>query len=132
MLIEMVIIGTMTVTSYRPIPEQTKPTCIDRHHCETSIGENVSELGVAVSEDLLLSGKVHYRDVLFIPGIGYRIVFDVMNKRHKNSIDIFVYDYSEEKAIGVRHIPVSIIRGPHAISTICQSRNHTKPQITKK
>lgn len=112
MFIEAVLIGTMTITAYRPTPEQTKPECTGRRHCETSIGENVSELGVAVSQDLLASGKIHYLDVLFIPGIGYRTVFDTMHPRVHNAIDIFVYTKREEKAIGVRQASVWVIHTP--------------------
>lgn len=112
MIIEAIILGTMTVTSYRAIPAQTKPECTDRHHCETSIGENVSELGIAVSQDLLASGKVHYRDVLLVSGVGPRIVNDCLNSRIHNSVDVFVYTRAEEKAFGVRHLKVWLIRPP--------------------
>lgn len=106
MLIEAILIGTMTVTSYRAVPEQTKPECLGRHHCETSINENVSELGCAVSQDLLRSKAVHYRDVLFIPGIGFRIVNDTMHARIRRHVDIFVYSKAEEKRIGTRHLQI--------------------------
>lgn len=109
MIVEALLIGTMTVTSYRPVPAQTKPECTGRHNCETSIGENVSELGVAVSQDLLASGKIHYRDVLFIDGVGYRIVNDCLNARIHNGIDVFVYTRAEEKKFGVKHRKVYLI-----------------------
>jgi 3D (Asp-Asp-Asp) domain-containing protein len=112
MLIEAVLLGTMTVTSYRALPAQTKSTCIDRHHCETSIGENVSELGVAVSPDLLTSGRVHYHDCVYIPGIGYRIVNDTTNQRLYNHIDVFVYEAYEEKKFGVRRLKAWVIQLP--------------------
>lgn len=110
MLIEALLIGTMTVTSYRATPAQTKPTCTGRHTCETSTGENVSELGAAVSQDLLASGKVRYRDVLYIPSIGYRIVNDCTNIRLHNTVDVFVYTKREERAFGVKHLKVYVIR----------------------
>jgi len=110
MLIEAVLLGTLTVTSYRAVPEQTKPECTGRHHCETSIDENVSELGVAVSQDLLAGGQVHYRDVLFISGVGYRIVNDCTARRLHNTVDVFVYTRAEEKAFGVRHLKVYVVR----------------------
>lgn len=115
MLIEAVLIGTMTVTSYRAVPEQTKPECTGRHHCETSTGENVSELGVAVSQDLLTAGKVRYRDVLFIPGVGYRIVNDCTHPRLHNTVDVFVYNREQEKAFGVKHLQVYVIHTPNPI-----------------
>ena len=111
MYIKVLCLGILTVTSYRAVPAQTKPTCLNRHHCETSIDENVSELGVAVSQDLLQSGKIHYRDVLFISGIGYRIVNDTCNIRLHNHIDIFVYTKSEEKAFGVRKLKIYLVQG---------------------
>lgn len=112
MVIEAILIGTMTVTSYRATPEQTKPECTGRHHCETSTGENVSELGVAVSQDLLVSGKVRYRDVLFIPGVGYRVVNDCTNARLRDTVDVFVYTRQQERAFGVKQLPVWVIHTP--------------------
>lgn len=112
MIIEALLIGTMTVTSYRAIPQQTKPECTGRHHCETSINENVSELGAAVSQDLLASGKVRYRDVLFIPGVGYRIVNDCTNSRLHNTVDVFVYTRQQERTFGVKHLRVWVIHTP--------------------
>ncbi len=113
MLAEAILISTFTaVTAYRAVPEQTKPTCRGRYECTTSINENVSELGAAVSQDLLASGKVHYRDVLYIDGIGYRIVFDTMHPRIRNAVDLFVYDKAVEKRVGVRHLAVWVIHNP--------------------
>lgn len=112
MLIKMILLGTLTATSYRPIAAQTKPECTSRDHCRTSINENISELGVAVSQDLLANGQVHYRDVLWIPGVGYRIVFDTMHPRIHNTIDVFVYSAAEEKAFGVRHLKVWLVPQP--------------------
>jgi 3D (Asp-Asp-Asp) domain-containing protein len=109
MVIEAILIGTLTVTSYRAVPEQTKPECTGRYHCETANGENVSELGIAVSQDFIRSGQIHFGDVLYIPTIGYRIVNDVMSARLRRSVDIFVYTRNEEKKIGVRHWKVFLI-----------------------
>lgn len=109
MLVEAILIGTMTITSYRAVPKQTKPECTGRHHCETSISENVSMLGTAVSQDLLASGKVHYRDVLYIPGVGYRIVDDCTHARLRNTVDVFVYTKAQEKAFGVKHLRVWVL-----------------------
>jgi 3D (Asp-Asp-Asp) domain-containing protein len=109
MIAKLILLGTLTITAYRPVRWQTKPTCTDRHHCETATGENVSELGVAVSRDLLQSGVVHFGDVLFITGIGYRIVFDVMGPRNYKALDVFVYEKNEERKIGTRHLKVWLI-----------------------
>lgn len=99
----------LQVTSYRAVPEQTSPECIDKWHCMTSVGDLPSEQGVAVSQDLLKTGRVHYGDVLLIEGYGYRIVNDTMNRRHKNAIDIFVYSKQEERRIGTRHLHVYVL-----------------------
>lgn len=115
MIFQAILLGTMTVTSYRAVPAQTKPTCTDRHHCETSIGENVSELGVAVSPDLLASGRVHYRDSLYVPGIGFRIVNDTTNSRLRNTVDVFVYEANEERAFGVRRLKVWLVGQPERV-----------------
>lgn len=112
MFLKAVFIGVLTVTSYRATPEQTKPTCTGRHHCETSVGDNVSEAGVAVSQDLLKSGVAHYGDVLCIDGFGCRIINDCMAARHKHRIDLFVYTKQEEKRIGTRHLRVWVIHVP--------------------
>jgi 3D (Asp-Asp-Asp) domain-containing protein len=109
MIIEMVLLGTLTATSYRAVPAQTKPECVNRHNCETSIGENVSELGVAVSQDLLKSGLVHYHDCVYIDGVGFRLVNDCMAARHKKSVDVFVYERNEEKTFGIRHLKVWVL-----------------------
>lgn len=106
----IVLIGTLTVTSYRAVPEQTRPECKSNQSCVTSIGENVSELGCAISQDLLKSGRVKYGDVILVDGYPPRIVDDTMNKRIHNAVDLFVYTKTEEKAIGVQHKRVWIIR----------------------
>jgi 3D (Asp-Asp-Asp) domain-containing protein len=118
----IMLLGTMTITSYRAVPMQTKPECTSRYHCETSIGENVSELGCAVSQDLLKSGKVHYRDVLYIEGHGYRIVNDTMALKNHNAVDLFVYTKAEEHKIGVQHRKVWLI---HVNGEPQCSTNHT-------
>jgi 3D (Asp-Asp-Asp) domain-containing protein len=104
---KLILLGAaITVTSYRATPAQTRPECRSNHECTTSIGENVSELGVAVSQDLLASGKIRYRDVLYIPTVGFRIVNDCMHPRIHRGVDVFVYTKAEEKAFGVRYLPV--------------------------
>lgn len=103
---KMILLGILTVTAYQPRPEQTKPACKNRHFCETSIGDNVSETGIAVSQDLLRSGAVHYGDCLYVPGIGYRVVNDCMAGRITKGVDILVFTRAEEKKIGVRHLKV--------------------------
>lgn len=110
--IELVLLGTMTLTSYQAIPAQTKPECVNRHQCTTSIDDGITKFGVAVSQDLLKSGRVHYGDVLYISGFGQRVVNDCMNPRHKNSIDLLVFTRAEEKAVGVRRVTVFLVPTP--------------------
>jgi 3D (Asp-Asp-Asp) domain-containing protein len=96
MVLELVLLGaTMSFTSYRSVPEQTDSTPF-----HTSIGEHVAPGGCAVSRDLLKSGYVKYGDYLYIDGHGLCRVNDVMNKRHRNSVDVWVATYPEEKKIG--------------------------------
>ena len=104
--VKLIAVGLLTVTSYRAVPVQTKPSCKSNSECQTSIGENVSELGCAVSQDLLASGQIHYHDVLYISGLGFRIVNDTMASRIRSSVDVFVYTKKEEKRFGVRHLQV--------------------------
>jgi 3D (Asp-Asp-Asp) domain-containing protein len=112
MIIKLILLGMLTVTAYRPVPWQTKPECKNRHSCETSIGDNVNETGLAVSQDLLESGAVHYGDVLYIPGIGFRICNDTMARRNRKAVDIFVYEKNEERKIGIRHLNVWVLTQP--------------------
>lgn len=82
------------MTSYRSVPEQT-----DSSPYITSIGERVSIRGLAVSPDLLKKhgGPLQYGDLLYIDGLGYRFVNDVMAPRHKRAVDIWVPTYKAEK-----------------------------------
>lgn len=124
-MIEAILISSFTlVTAYRPVPEQTKPECRGRYGCTTSIGENVSMLGAAVSQDLLASGKVRYRDVLFIPGIGYRIVNDCTHHRLRNTVDVFVYTLDQEKAVKPHRSSVWVIKTP--FPEVKKGANHEK------
>lgn len=106
----IVLLGTMTITSYQPVPAQTKPECKDRFHCTTSIDDGITQFGAAVSQDLLRNGTIHYGDALMIEGFSaMRIVNDTMNKRHKRSVDLMVFSYSEEKKVGVQYRRVWVI-----------------------
>lgn len=105
-MIELTLIGTLTLTSYQAIPQQTRPECKNRHECQTSIGDGITMFGAAASQDLLASGRLHYGDVIYVPGFGYRTINDTMNKRIRNSIDLLVFSREEEKRVGVRHIKI--------------------------
>lgn len=131
MLIKLILLGTMTLTSYRPIPEQT-----DDSPTYTSIGDRTTKFGCAVSQDLLKNGLVAYGDILYIPGYGYRVVNDTMNARHKNHVDLLVFTHNEEKAVGVRHLKVFKVTQPmeatNVIQALSDSRNYTKSQSPQK
>lgn len=122
----IVYLGTMTVTSYQPVPNQTKPECVNRYNCTTSIDDGITRYGVAASQDLLASGVVKYGDVLDVPGFGLRVVNDCMgltrcDKRNlegkcikrvsqTNAIDLLVFNHAEEKKVGVRVLKITRIR----------------------
>lgn len=123
-------VGNLTVTSYRSVPKQTDST---PYH--TSTNEVVRKGGAAISRDLLcgacrklhnrclhpeVKGKVHYGDYVLVKYHGIFKINDCMGlskydkktkKRYpiKNSIDIWVSTYKEEKAIGVQKQNVYII-----------------------
>jgi 3D (Asp-Asp-Asp) domain-containing protein len=112
MLAKLVLLGVLQITAYRPVPEQTKPECTNRNHCRTADGENVSELGVAISQDFLRDGRVHFNDCVYIEGYGYRIVNDTMAARITRACDMLVYIKAEEKKVGVRHLRVWLVEQP--------------------
>lgn len=118
MIAQMILLGVLTVTSYRPIPAQTKPECTSRFHCTTSIDDGITKFGVAVSQDMLKSGEVHYGDILWIDGYGYRTVNDCMGDKARRAIDLMVFTRDEEKAVGVRHKKVLLIHEPKALPGI--------------
>lgn len=124
-----VLIGNLTVTSYRSVPKQTDST---PYH--TSTGAHVEPGGAAISRDLLCGAcrklhkrcrhpeykkKIHYGDWLFVEGYGFRFVNDCMSntsdirvkgKRKKriitNQIDLWVRTYKEEKTVDVKKLNV--------------------------
>jgi hypothetical protein len=116
-------LGVMVITSYQPIPAQTKPECKDRYHCTTSIDDGITQYGTAVSQDLLRSGQIHYGDVLKIEGFStLRVVNDTMNKRHKRHVDLMVFSYAEEHRVGTQHRRVWVI---HSKGETQWNTNHT-------
>lgn len=82
------------MTAYRSVKAQT-----DSSPWITSIGERVHPHGVAISQDLLkrFGGPLNYGDLIYIEDVGFKIVNDVMNPRHKNRFDIWVATQDKEK-----------------------------------
>ncbi len=123
LVLKCLFLGSLTVTSYRSVKNQTDDTPFN-----TSTGEHVSISGVAVSQDLLCGAckklhrrckhpevltKLHYGDCLYISDVGFRIINDTMGlvkhekiktrngfkriytKQH-DWLDIWVSSYKEE------------------------------------
>lgn len=89
-------LGSFTATSYRSVPEQTRP---DGYHW-TASGEKTNVHGVAISQDLLRrnGGPLEFGDMVYIQGVGLKFVNDTMNKRIKKTLDVWVMTYQDEKA----------------------------------
>lgn len=108
LILGAVLIAKVVVTSYRSVPEQTKP-----HGCEwTAIGEHVSVRGIAVSQDLLAKngGPLHYGDLIYVEGVGFKFVNDCMNARWTNRADVWVPTYADEKKFGVRVARIWLVK----------------------
>ncbi len=126
LILTAILIAKLTVTSYRPVKEQT-----DDSPYHTSTGQKVRAGGCAISRDLLCGAcrrlhrrckhpeyakRIHYGAWLYIDGYGYRQVNDVMGATQRNGkkgriaitnqIDIFVERWSEEHSVGVKHLNV--------------------------
>jgi len=102
-----VLLGNMTITSYRSLEAQTDDTPFI-----TASGEHVHSNGVALSRDLLKrwGGPVSYGDTIYIEGYGLKVVTDCMNARHKQHVDVWVKTLAEEKAVGWKKGNVWIIK----------------------
>lgn len=121
-----VLLGNMTITSYRSIPEQTDSTPFI-----TATGEHVSPHGIALSRDLLKrwGGSVAYGDYIYLEGYGIKVVNDCMadywcvqyelikSKRRcvkkkyiRKHVDIWVKTAREEKEIGWRKGNLMLIK----------------------
>lgn len=106
-----VLLGHLTLTSYRSVPSQTKGVGHTVEECMyTSIGERVNVHGCAISQDLLASGTIKYGDLIYIEGIGFKFVNDTMNKRLVKAVDVWVQTKEEEHSIKVRQVKVWLIK----------------------
>lgn len=111
MIAELILISTLTqITSYRPVPAQTRPECTDRFHCDTANGDGITMYGVAVSGDYLDSGELKFGDILYVPHFGMRVVNDRMGTRATHAIDLLVFTKAQEHAVGTRHEKVYVVR----------------------
>lgn len=110
-MLKGILLGKMTATSYRSVPEQT-----DDSPFITASGGRVHRDGVALSRNLLKrwGGPVDYGNIVYIENIGFKVVNDTMNKRHFNHIDIWVKTYKEEQSFHTqyksRKLKVYVIR----------------------
>lgn len=125
MIIETIAIA-VTLTSYRPVKEQT-----DDSPEWTSIGEHVTKYGAAASQDLLASGILQYGDTVYVPGFGYRTINDCMAKRHKNAIDLLVFTKEEEHFVGVRHLKIYRLERLNELQKPFKFKRSAKPQAKK-
>lgn len=107
MTIATLFLGVLLATSYQPVKGQT-----DDSPTWTANGDRTTKNGVAVSQDYIKSGLIKFGDVLYIEGVGYKVVNDVMNIRHKQRIDVLVFTKAEERKFGTRKLKVWLLRGP--------------------
>lgn len=107
LVLVMTIVGNLTVTSYRSVPNQTDSTPFN-----TSTGEKVSPDGAAISQDLICNAckklhkrckhpenptKLHYQDWVYIESVGLKRINDLMHQRLTNRMDVWVSSYPKEK-----------------------------------
>ena len=112
MLVELILLGTLQITSYQPIPAQTRPECQGRYDCLTANGDGITMYGIAASQDYLREGVVRFGDIVYVQGYGYRVVNDAMGPRATHSFDLMVFTHSDEKKVGVRHLKVWLVPNP--------------------
>src|SRR6185436_5394729 len=94
LVLTSILIGHLIGTAYRSVPNQT-----DDSPYSTATGEHVCAHGIAISQDLLKKngGTLEFGDVVYIQDIGFKVVNDTMNKRHRGRFDVWVSVYKEEK-----------------------------------
>ena len=95
LLLAPIFLGNLQITSYRSVPEQT-----DSSPFIAADGHHVHPYGVAVSRDLhqRWGGPLKFGDVLYVEGVGFKVVNDTMNKRHRTAIDVWVKRLKDEQA----------------------------------
>jgi hypothetical protein len=111
-IIELILLGSFYVTSYQSVPGQT-----DKSPLYTSTGERAGSDGVAISQDLICGAcrrlhrrckhpeypyRLHYGDWLYVENVGYKRINDVMNRRFKRRMDVWVASWKQEHAFHLR------------------------------
>jgi 3D (Asp-Asp-Asp) domain-containing protein len=84
----------LTVTAYSPEPSQTDDTPL-----HTATNNRVRPGIVAVSRDLFDNGWVFGKKV-YIKGLGVFVIDDLMARRKKNQLDIFMPDTGKARNFG--------------------------------
>lgn len=101
----------------------------------TATGEKTCGHGIAISGDLLrkYGGPLEYGDVVYIEGIGFKIVNDTMNPRLKQRFDVWVATYKEEKEFDRlyrnKKFKMWIVKSKLEVSTDVVFRQRSKRKI---
>jgi len=91
--IRLEAISVVVVTAYSPDPNETDSTpFIPAWH------NLVFEGSIAVSRDLL--AYLNYGDDVYLKGYGLFKVNDIMNRRYKKTVDIFMWSKKKAKRFG--------------------------------
>jgi len=102
--LEAVDYGTFTVTAYSPDAQQCDNTPFtNAMNCRVRAGQ------VAVSRDLFRNGWTFGKRV-YIEGHGMYVIADLMNKRHKGAIDIFMYEKDRALRFGKRKVFACLVQ----------------------
>jgi 3D (Asp-Asp-Asp) domain-containing protein len=96
-------VRTVTVTAYNPSTEQ----CDDDPLIAASM-RKVRSGTIAVSRDLFDQGWVFGRKVR-IEGLGIFEINDLMNKRYKKRVDVFMWDKDQARAFGKRVFKAALL-----------------------
>lgn len=90
------LLKDITITSYNNEQNQTDST-----PNITASNRLVYEGSIAISRDLKTKYNLKFGDIVYIPNFKtYYVIEDLMNKRFKNSVDIFKFDKNESLKIG--------------------------------
>ncbi len=93
-----------TITAYTPRKIET-----DHTPYIAASGKRVKPGTVAVSRDLFWNGWTFGKKI-YIQGLGIFTINDLMNKKYKKHIDIFMYSYKKAKRFGKRYAKVILLQ----------------------